>query len=410
MKRRVSQEERAMSRAGRYDDLSDNKVSRKGNSSSRLLFAVILISILICAIAVLCWVKIIETQEVAGAGREADSSAAEAVHTPSAQDAASEEGIKAPTVSDKLGDAARMDLDIETALASLHPSDNPGTDYISSGDFPPAGDSGSAVVEESIEMKKPVIAQNLSRTQQPAFSKDLVKWQEYTIKYGDSLPDIAQSFGLDVQTLISVNQIKSTASLWVGSSLRIPDRDGTLYIVREGDTLASIVSQFSLGISARTLGDVNGIMDDNLTEGQELFIPYDTIDSQPAPVSALEISIPEGMAVGMYNQRVTDPLGNGTIQLDGILIQNDAGSPVLAAEAGSVVDKGFNENGTGFVKIVHANGYTTYYDYLGDITVESAETVEKGQQIGVYVQTENSNPIIFFRVEQGGVAFDPYSF
>lgn len=50
-----------MSRAGGYDDLSDNKVSRKGNSSSRLLFAVILVSILICAVAVLCWVKIIES-------------------------------------------------------------------------------------------------------------------------------------------------------------------------------------------------------------------------------------------------------------------------------------------------------------------------------------------------------------
>lgn len=398
-----------MSRAGGYDDLSDNKVSRKGNSSSKLLFAVILVSILICAVAVLCWVKIIETQEVAAAGRESSSTAVKAGSEPVAQPAQPEESIKAPTVSDKLGDAAKMDLDIENALAALQSSETTGMDYISSGDFATEAGSGSTVVEESIEMKKPVIAQNLSRTQQPAFSKDLVKWQEYTIQYGDSLPDIAQSFGLDVRTLISVNQIKSTASLWVGSRLRVPDRDGTLYIVREGDTLASIVSQFSLGISARTLGDVNGIFDDNLNAGQELFIPYDTIDSDE-PVTAIELTIPEGRAVGMYNQRVTDPLGEGTIQLDGILIQNDAGQPVLAAEAGSVVDKGFNENGTGFVKIVHANGYTTYYDYLGDITVESAETVEKGQQIGVFVQTENSNPIIFFRVEQGGVAFDPYSF
>lgn len=398
-----------MSRAGGYDDLSDNKVSRKGNSSSRLLFAVILVSILICAVAVLCWVKIIETQEVAQAGRSGSSGSSQAGSESPVQAADSGESIKAPTVSDKLGDAGHMDLDIENALAALHTSETSGTDYISSGDYAAGDGSSSAVVEESIEMKKPVIAQNLSRSQQPAFSKDLVKWQEYTIKYGDSLPDIAQSFGLDVQTLISVNQIRSTASLWVGSSLRIPDRDGTLYIVREGDTLASIVSQFSLGISARTLGDVNGIIGDEPVAGQELFIPYDTI-GQEQSASAIEISIPDGRPVGMYNQKVTDPLGNGVIQLDGILIQNDAGMPVLAAEAGSVVDKGFNENGTGFLKIVHANGYTTYYDYLGDITVDTAQTVEKGQQIGVFVQTENSNPTIFFRVEQGGVAFDPYSF
>ena len=400
-----------MSRAGGYDDLSDNKVSKKDNSSSRLLFAVILISILICAIAVLCWVKIIETQEVAKAGREQAQETARAEAEPVRQAAEQpDESIKAPTVSEKLGDAAMMDLDIENALAVLQASDSQDMDYISSKDYPSQTGSGVPVVEESVEMKKTVSAQNLSRTQQPSFSKDLVKWQEYTIEYGDSLPDIAQSFGLDVRTLISVNQIKSTASLWVGSKLRVPDRDGTLYIVREGDSLASIVSQFSLGISARTLGDVNGIMDDELVTGQELFIPDDTIETAETVTASMDFDIPEGKAVGMYNQKVTDPLGSGIIQLDGILIQNDAGAPVRAAEAGSVVDKGFNENGTGFVKIVHANGYTTYYDYLGEITVESAETVEKGQLIGVFAQTENSNPIIFFRIEQGGVAFDPYSF
>jgi len=399
-----------MSRAGGYDDLSDNKVSKRGNSSSRLLFAVILISILICAIAVLVWVKIIETQEVAEAGRGKTAAATRAEAEPVQQTAEPEEGIKAPTVSEKLGDAAMMDLDIENALAVLHASETQDTDYITSVDYPSQDASGAPVVEESVEMKKPVIAQNLSRTQQPAFSKDLVKWQEYTIKYGDSLPDIAQSFGLDVQTLISVNQIKSTASIWVGSKLRVPDRDGTLYIVREGDSLASIVSQFSLGISARTLGDVNGILDDALVPGQELFIPYDTIETAETASSGTGFTIPEGKPVGMYNQKVQDPLGNGIIQLDGILIQADANSPVLAAEAGSVVDRGFNENGTGFVKIVHANGYTTFYDYLGDITVDTAETVAKGQLIGYFSGTENSNPIIFFRIEEGGVAFDPYSF
>ena len=186
-----------MSRAGGYDDLSDNKVSKKDNSSSRLLFAVILISILICAIAVLCWVKIIETQEVAKAGREQAQETARAEAEPVTQVEQPDESIKAPTVSEKLGDAAMMDLDIENALAVLQASDSQDMDYISSKDYPSQTGSGVPVVEESVEMKKTVSAQNLSRTQQPSFSKDLVKWQEYTIEYGDSLPDIAQSFGLD---------------------------------------------------------------------------------------------------------------------------------------------------------------------------------------------------------------------
>ena len=314
-------------------------------------------------------------------------------------------------MSEKLSTSSQLDLTIDSALSSLQSAESSGVDYISSGDFVNPEDSDAPVVEESIEMKKPVIAQNLSRTQQPVFSKDLVNWQEYRIKQGDSLTDIAAAFGLDVQTLISVNQIKSVASLWIGSTLRIPDRDGTLYIVREGDTLSSIISQFSLGISARALGDVNGILDDNLQVGQELFIPYDTIESS-GTITEISFAIPEGMAVGMYNQKVADPTGNGYLQLDGIVIQNESGAPVTAAESGTVVDKGFNDNGTGFVKIMHANGYTTYYDYMGDITVEPADNVEKGQVLGVFVQdgTYYGYPVIFFRIEQGGIAFDPYSF
>ena len=403
-----------MARSGSYDDLSDNRVSRRGNRSSKILLAVILLSILICAIAVLCWVKILETQEVAKAN-QASTVEQKPAETPVAEAKADvQDEILAPTVNEKLSSATvNVDLTIDSALSSLSSSESSGMDYISSGDYSLSSDPDAPVVEESIEMKKPVIAQNLSRSQQPTLSKDLVKWQEYTIKAGDSLTDIAKSFGLDVQTIISVNHIKSVASLWIGSTLQIPDRDGTLYTVREGDTLSSIIEQFSLGISAGTLADVNGILDGTLQAGQELFIPYDTIEtSGTITADEMAFSIPEGKAVGMYNQKVPNPIGNDSLQLDGILLQGNAGDPVCAAEAGTVVDKGFNENGSGFVKIMHSNGYTSYYDYLGDISVETADSVQKGQQIGVFMQgsTSYDNPVVFFRIEQGGVAFDPYSF
>lgn len=403
-----------MARSGSYDDLSDNRVSRRGNRSSKILLATILLSILICIIALFCWVKLMEAEEVKNAN-QASTVEQKPAETPVAEAKAGiQDEILAPTVNEKLSSAtANVDLTIDSALSSLSSSESSGMDYISSGDYSLSSDPDAPVVEESIEMKKPVIAQNLSRSQQPTLSKDLVKWQEYTIKAGDSLTDIAKSFGLDVQTIISVNHIKSVASLWIGSTLQIPDRDGTLYTVREGDTLSSIIEQFSLGISAGTLADVNGILDGTLQAGQELFIPYDTIEtSGTITADEMAFSIPEGKAVGMYNQKVPNPIGNDSLQLDGILLQGNAGDPVCAAEAGTVVDKGFNENGSGFVKIMHSNGYTSYYDYLGDISVETADSVQKGQQIGVFMQgsTSYDNPVVFFRIEQGGVAFDPYSF
>ena len=411
-----------MARSRNYDDLSDNRVSSSRGSSSKILLAVILLSILICAIAVLVWVKILESQNV----KSSNTVAAEKTETKPVIP----ESLKEPVVETKLAESTPAvseepvekaeetpDLSIDSGLSALSASANtPEIDYLNSSVFASQTEDGVAdVVEQGIEMKKPLIAQNLSITQQSSFSKDIVKYQEYRIKEGDSLISIADSFGLSVQTIVSVNQIKSTMDIWIGSVLLIPDRDGTLYTVKEGDTLLSITQKYELGISAKTLGDVNGLTEDSLEVGQKLFIPYETLESSGTISVENDVAFirpAEGNTIGMYNRKVANPISNDSLQLDGILIQASAGTPVLAAESGTVVDKGFNDNGSGFIKLMHASGYTTFYNYLGETLVETADTVEKGQQIASFADgTSNYNPpVLFFRIEQGGVAFDPEQF
>ncbi len=406
-----------MARTRSYDDISDNRVSRRGSSSSKILLAVILLSILICGIAVLVWVKLLETQELTGTENNAlpavSDNAADKVVVP--QNPEPEPVSEASSVASKMGDSS-VDLSIDSAISALSAASALETDYITASDYGLSDvPEDSVVMEESVEMKKPAIAQNLSISQQSSFSRDIVRYQQYTIKAGDSLLSIADSFGLSVQTLVAVNQIKSTMDLWIGSTLQVPDRDGTLYVVKEGDTLVSIAAQLGLAISPKTLGDVNGIMEDDLTAGQKLFIPYETIESSGTITSSSEPSFmlpSEGTTTGLFNTKVVNPIGDNPIQLDGIIIQAPAGTEVCASEAGTVVDKGFNDNGTLFVKIMHSSGYTSYYDYLGSVFVDTADNVAKGQVIGAYgeAMANNDQSIIFFKIEQGGVAFDPYSF
>ncbi len=406
-----------MARSRNYDDLSDNNVSSSRGSSSKILLAVILLSILICAIAVLVWVKILESQNV----KTSKTASTPVTETKTVV----AEPLKEPVVETTLAESTpaveepeeKIDLSIDSGLNALSSSSNaPEVDYLNSSVFATQTDDAySDVVEQGIEMKKPLIAQNLSISQQSSFSKDIVKYQEYKIKEGDSLISIADSFGLSVQTIVSVNQIKSTMDIWIGSVLLIPDRDGTLYTVKEGDTLLSITQKYELGISAKALGDVNGLTDDSLEAGQKLFIPNETLESSDDAVVENDVSFirpAQGNTIGMYNRKVANPISNDSLQLDGILIQAPAGTPVVAAESGTVVDKGFNDNGSGFLKIMHASGYTTFYNYLGFILVETADTVEKGQPIATLADgTSNYNPpVLFFRIEQGGVAFDPEQF
>lgn len=400
-----------MARSRSYDDMSDDRVSKRGGSPTKILLIVILLSVLICVGAVMVWLKILELN----LEPEPVTAIAETVEaTPVAPPQTQEEPVR-EIPEETVAEAEKTpDLSIDSGISALASSSSDEEKAVASAEEVPETKEEPVVFEESVEMKKPAIAQNLSISQQ-SFAKDIVKYQEYEIQPDDSLMTIAESFGLSVQTIVAVNMIKSTKDLWIGKVLRIPDRDGTLYVVGEGDTLLSITQQMGLAISPKTLGDVNGILEDNLNPGQKLFIPYETLETEGTISASSEpvFALPsEGKVVGLFNTKVVNPLGDNSIQLDGVLLQSEPGAKVLASESGTVVDKGFNENGTQFVKIMHQGGYTSFYDYLGEVYVDTADNVSKGQEIGSYAQSlaNYDQPIIFFKIEQGGVAFDPQSF
>lgn len=456
-------------RVRNYDDITDNMVSRRGGPSSKLLFVTILLALVICVLAVLVWVSILKSKDLAkgasGSGLAApiigvigDSSGS--VQTPpvsnaSSSDASSMRSVEgdgaasteldhsalgssagmastsgdpsASVVYGPTSGAADVSLDIDNALRLVSSSSGPdssgseqpsrATDYISAKDYAlDGGDSSNDVVTRGVEIKKPAIAQNLSISQQSSLSRDIVKYTEYSIQEGDSLDSIAQKFNLTRETIISVNQIKNTSSLFSGSTLQIPDRNGTMYTVKEGDTLSSIVQQLNLALSWKSLSDVNGLRNENVSPGDRLFIPLESVQETGTLSVALEPSFAlpcdDAVTVALYNQKVADPLGSSAVKLDGILLQAPEGSPVCASESGTVIDRGFNDNGTGFVKILHPNGYTTYYDYVADICVNSTDRVSKGDVIGFFAQgsTNLLYPTVFFRIEQDGIPLDPYSF
>ena len=379
----------------------------RGNSPTKILLIVILLSLVICAGAFLVWLEILKLNPESETGSSVSGTTAE-------NPASTQEDQDEEPSENTVAEVAVPDFSIDSGIKALSGSSTMDSENMDSTDVIPETEEESVVIEESVEMKKPAIAQNLSISQQ-SFAKDIVKYQEYEIQPEDSLMSIAESFGLSVQTIVAVNMIKSTKDLWVGKILQIPDRDGTLYVVCEGDTLLSITQQMSLAISPKMLGDVNGILEDNLIPGQKLFIPYEThettgtISASAEPAFALPA---DGKIVGLFNTKVVNPVGDNSIQLDGVLLQSEPGAKVVASESGTVVDKGFNENGTQFVKIMHSSGYTSFYDYLGEVVVNTAENVSKGQEIGFYAQSmaNYDQPIIFFKIEQGGVAFDPLSF
>ena len=86
-----------------------------------------------------------------------------------------------------------------------------------------------------------------------------------------------------------------------------------------------------------------------------------------------------------------------------------AGTPVQAADRGTVIMAGWNPSGYGFrVVIDHGNDYVTLYAHLSDIYVETGEVVGKGQVIGASGANGNvTGPHLHFEIRDFGALTDP---
>ncbi|GAB4072062.1 glycoside hydrolase family 18 protein [Barrientosiimonas marina] len=100
--------------------------------------------------------------------------------------------------------------------------------------------------------------------------------QIHVVSQGDTLNDIASTYGTSLNDLIDANELKKPDKLAVGQSLVIPIA-GQFHFVQPGDTLFTIGQQF--GLSADELAQVNQIpVNSSLSIGTRLYIP-----EQPKP-------------------------------------------------------------------------------------------------------------------------------
>ncbi|WP_245444017.1 M23 family metallopeptidase [Microvirga sp. KLBC 81] len=94
---------------------------------------------------------------------------------------------------------------------------------------------------------------------------------------------------------------------------------------------------------------------------------------------------------------------------EGINIAVPEGTPVKAAEAGTVTYAGSEVKGYGnLVLIRHDNGYVSAYAHNGSLSVKRGEQVKRGQVIATSGQTGNvTSPQLHFEIRKGATPVDP---
>jgi murein DD-endopeptidase MepM/ murein hydrolase activator NlpD len=96
----------------------------------------------------------------------------------------------------------------------------------------------------------------------------------------------------------------------------------------------------------------------------------------------------------------------------GVDIGNSTGTPIYAADGGTVTSYIGYRSGYGYVvEINHGAGYSTRYAHLSKILVNSGQRVAKGDQIGKMGSTGNSSgPHLHFEIRKNGTPLNPFRF
>ncbi len=404
-----------------YDDMTTGPIRNgrphrgdNGNGSRRLILVVVVIGVLLCAIAVFLWLKLFpaDTKTARSPVPAVTAMQPAAVDPGDLPVRPAETTVVNPImpVAETTDSAAMLPAtagsltDVQMSPAVAVAPATPVVPAEASSSSKPT-DAVSGTTARSLDAVRPS-ATGTAKT---------IQYADHVVAEGEDLASIAATYGLRPQTIISVNQIKNVAAITAGSVLRIPDRDGQLYVVQEGDMLSTISRKFSPSLGWKTLQELNGLTSENIRVGQVLFIPdtSSTATSSPTVSTTRFIQPATGRIVALYGQAVTDPATNATVVLDGIRIQGRVGAAVNAAAAGMVVDAGYDPKGRGrFIQISHEGGYKTTYEHLESVGVKVGSQVRQGEPLGSMgtTGTEFTEPTLFFKIEQGGIALDPTGF
>ncbi len=117
-------------------------------------------------------------------------------------------------------------------------------------------------------------------------TEEVEEFVEYTVKAGDWIFKIAESFGVDPQDIVDLNELSSPSQIVVGMVLKIPPSTGeapsageatltaggVTHVVQSGEWIWQIARQY--GVNPQDIIDANDLADPGLIyPGMEIVIP-----------------------------------------------------------------------------------------------------------------------------------------
>ena len=254
----------------------------------------------------------------------------------------------------------------------------------------------------------------------------------YTVKEGDTLETVAKEMGTTVDELVRQNQItKGEGALKEGLILRNTVSNKTISVKTvgvetfaevvpyktiyqesdkyyEGDEIVSVAGQDGKNKVKARLTRIDGEITDREDLEVEEIIPV--VDRVVIKGTAER---PPTVGCGKFIRPCTLPIYYhfgwrwGRMH-EGIDMSGPSGTPIIAADGGTVITAGWYQ-GYGLAVIIdHQNGYKTLYGHCSTLAVSVGDKVYQGQHIANVGSTGNSTgPHLHFEIWINGTKVDP---
>lgn len=266
-----------------------------------------------------------------------------------------------------------------------------------------------------------------------------INLHDYTVNEGETIETVAFANKISTQELLLSNPTFTSINnlLFTGQVVKIGVTNPQIQVVVKQYTVEDVESSFTTEIKY----DPNKFKGDNYVEregenglnrvSRELEITNGIITSTiPKGMEELKPSISKIVVYGdkivpnkgtghwvwptnqgytissPYGYRV-DPINGSRSLHTGLDIAGTGhGSPVYAADNGTVITSQYNGSYGNYIVINHNNGYYTSYAHMSKLLVNVGDTVAQGQTIGLVGSTGRSTgPHLHFETWYGGAPF-----
>jgi len=280
--------------------------------------------------------------------------------------------------------------------------------------------------EEDVEL--PTIQSGTSLVRQDTVATKITKRErtktvEYTVKSGDLVGTIAEEFGVSVSTILWENNLSAYSIIRPGDKLRILPISGLNHKVQRNETLGLIAKKYGVD-EDKILKYNKGIKKSALQIGQKILIPGGK-KSTYAPYkpkrysgfSAIKNIVKPANAQAIPGNKMQWPTSATIItqyyswRHHGLDIAGPIGTPLYAADAGTVEVAGWGRGYGNQIVINHGGGKKTRYAHCSKFYVKKGDKVSKGQTIAAMGSTGwSTGPHIHFEVIINGVRYNPLGY